>query len=83
MSNPMLNENKYVETMVLDGEPMTIQGTVGKMFLLFVCLLAGCGVGIHYLMLNIYNKCHYLIIQFSKSNNQSKKYYLSKLKSFT
>lgn len=52
MSNPMLNENKFTETMVLEGEPMTIQGAVGKIFLLFVCLLAGCGVSLHYLNIN-------------------------------
>ena len=51
MSNPILNEGRFRNTdeTILTGEPMTIQGTVNKIFLLFVCLLAGAGISIYYL----------------------------------
>ena len=36
MSNPILNEDRFSSReRILDGEPMTIQGTVSKIFMLF------------------------------------------------
>ena len=53
MSNPILNDDRFgPQAQVLDGEPMTIQGTVNKIFLLFVCLLAGCALSVYYLFTN-------------------------------
>lgn len=53
MSNPILNDDRFsADAQILDGEPMTIQGTVNKIFLLFVCLLAGCALSIYYLFTN-------------------------------
>ena len=50
MSNPILNDDRFApEERILDGEPMTISGTVNKIFLLFVCLLAGCAISVYYL----------------------------------
>lgn len=50
MSNPMLNEDKFsIQERILDGEPMTIQGTVNKILMLLVCLLAGAGVSVAFL----------------------------------
>ncbi len=52
MSNPMLNEDKFSsQERVLDGEPMSIQGTVSKVLMLFVCLLAGAAISL-YLLFN-------------------------------
>lgn len=48
MSNPILNENKFnSDSMVIVDEPMTIQGTINKIFMLFVCLLAGSGISFY------------------------------------
>lgn len=45
MSNPILNENRFsAGERILDGEPMTIAGTVNKIFMLFVCLIAGTAI---------------------------------------
>ncbi len=53
MSNPILNDDRFgPQAQVLDGEPMTISGTVNKIFLLFVCLLAGCALSVYYLYTN-------------------------------
>ncbi len=53
MSNPILNDDRFrADAQILDGEPMTIQGTVNKIFLLFVCLLAGCALSVYYLFTN-------------------------------
>lgn len=53
MSNPILNEERFTsQERVLDGEPMSIQGTIGKIFMLFVCLLAGAGISLYYLFNN-------------------------------
>lgn len=50
MSNPILNNKRFsLQSQVLDGEPMTVQGTVNKLFMLFVCLLAGAGISLHLL----------------------------------
>ena len=48
MSNPILNEDRFSpQATVLDGEPMTIQGTVNKIFMLFACLLAGAAISLY------------------------------------
>lgn len=48
MSNPILNENRFSsQERILDGEPMTIEGTVGKIFMLFACLLAGAAISVY------------------------------------
>lgn len=53
MSNPILNEERFTsQERILDGEPMTIQGTIGKIFMLFICLLAGAGISLYYLFNN-------------------------------
>ena len=53
MSNPILNEERFTsQERILDGEPMTIQGTIGKIFMLFICLLAGAGISLSYLFNN-------------------------------
>jgi len=50
MSNPILNENRFSpQERILDGEPMTVQGTVSKILMLFVCLLAGAGISLYFL----------------------------------
>ena len=47
MSNPILNENRFSsQERILDGEPMTVQGTVSKIFMLFACLIAGAAIKI-------------------------------------
>ena len=52
MSNPMLNEDKFSsQERVLDCEPRSIQGTVSKVLMLFVCLLAGAAISL-YLLFN-------------------------------
>lgn len=52
MSNPILNDERFSpQERILEGEPMTIQGTVNKIIMLFVCLLAGCGISL-YLLFN-------------------------------
>ena len=62
MSNPMLNNNRFsLQEGVLDGEPMTINGTINKIFMLFVCLLAGAGISIYYLFTNP-SMCQLLMI---------------------
>ena len=36
MSNPILNEDRFgSQERILEGEPMSIEGTVGKIFMLF------------------------------------------------
>lgn len=53
MSNPILNDDRFApQERILDGEPMTINGTVNKIFLLFICLLAGCALSVYYLFTN-------------------------------
>ncbi len=53
MSNPILNDDRFsADAQILDSEPMTIQGTVNKIFLLFICLIAGCALSIYYLFTN-------------------------------
>ena len=51
MSNPMLNSNRFVQDTVLNGEPMTIQGTVNKIFMLFACLIAGAAISVYYVFI--------------------------------
>lgn len=52
MSNPILNNERFSpEETVLTGEPMTIQGTINKIFLLFICLAAGAAVSVYYLFM--------------------------------
>lgn len=41
MSNPVLNENFASKAILLEGKPMTIAGTVNKVFVLFAFLLVG------------------------------------------
>ncbi len=53
MSNPILNENRFsAQETILDGEPMTVAGTVNKIFMLFVCLLAGAAISVYSLFTN-------------------------------
>jgi uncharacterized YccA/Bax inhibitor family protein len=53
MSNPILNNNRFSpQEAVLEGEPMTMQGTVGKIFMLFACLIAGSAISLYYLFTN-------------------------------
>lgn len=48
MSNPILNENRFSsQERILDGEPMTVQGTVSKIFMLFACLIAGAAISVY------------------------------------
>ena len=48
MSNPILNENRFSsQERILDGEPMTNEGTVSKIFMLFACLLAGAAISVY------------------------------------
>lgn len=53
MSNPILNEDRFSsQERILDGEPMTIQGTVSKIFMLFACLIAGSAISVYSLFTN-------------------------------
>lgn len=53
MSNPILNNNRFSpQETVLTGEPMTIQGTVSKIFMLFACLIAGAAISLYFLFTN-------------------------------
>ncbi len=53
MSNPILNNNSFSpDATVLEGEPMTIQGTINKIFMLFACLIAGTAISLYYLFNN-------------------------------
>lgn len=53
MSNPILNKDRFMpQERILDGEPMTIQGTVSKIFMLFACLIAGAAISIYNLFTN-------------------------------
>lgn len=53
MSNPILNEDRFSsQERILDGEPMTIQGTVSKIFMLFACLIAGAAISVYTLFTN-------------------------------
>lgn len=48
MSNPILNEDRFGSLeRILEGEPMSIEGTVGKIFMLFACLIAGAAISIY------------------------------------
>lgn len=48
MSNPILNEDRFSsQERILEGEPMTIEGTVSKIFMLFACLLAGAAISVY------------------------------------
>jgi uncharacterized YccA/Bax inhibitor family protein len=50
MSNPILNDDRFSsQEGILNEEPMTIQGTINKIFLLFACLAAGVAVSLYYL----------------------------------
>lgn len=50
MSNPMLNEDRFSpQDRILEGEPMSIQGTVNKVLILFACLFAGAAISISFL----------------------------------
>lgn len=50
MSNPILNDDRFSpQERVLEGEPMTIQGAINKIVMLFVCLIAGAGVSLYFL----------------------------------
>ena len=50
MSNPILNDNRFSpQERVLEGEPMTINGTVNKVFMLFICLIAGVAISLKFL----------------------------------
>lgn len=49
MSNPMLNEDKFSpKERILDGEPMSIKGTVNKVLMLFACLFAGAAISLSF-----------------------------------
>lgn len=51
MSNPILNDERFsAQERILEGEPMTVQGTVNKIFMLFACLLAGAGISVYFLL---------------------------------
>lgn len=53
MSNPILNNNRFsAGEYVLEGEPMTIQGTISKIFMLFACLAAGAAISLYFLFTN-------------------------------
>lgn len=50
MSNPILNDNRFSsQETVLAGAPMTINGTLNKIFLLTICLVAGVLISLYYL----------------------------------
>ena len=50
MSNPILNNNRFVaDENVVIGEPMTVQGTISKIFMLFACLVAGAAMSLYFL----------------------------------
>ena len=50
MSNPILNDERFSpDEIVLESEPMTIQGTISKILMLFICLLTGAGISLHFL----------------------------------
>jgi uncharacterized YccA/Bax inhibitor family protein len=50
MSNPILNNSRFSsQEAILQDEPMTINGTVNKIFMLFVCLLAGACISLYFL----------------------------------
>ncbi len=53
MSNPILNDDRFpAQEAVLDSEPMTVSGTVNKIFMLFVCLIAGAAISLYSLFTN-------------------------------
>lgn len=47
MSNPILNNNRFAPQDVLLDEPMTVNGTINKIFMLFICLLAGAAISVY------------------------------------
>lgn len=50
MANPILNDDRFsAQERILEGEPMTIQGTISKIFMLMVCLLAGAAISLYFL----------------------------------
>lgn len=50
MSNPILNNDRFsTSENILTDEPMTINGTVNKILMLFACLLAGSGISLYFL----------------------------------
>ena len=50
MSNPILNNNRFFsQDAVIQDEPMTINGAFNKIFMLFICLLAGAGISLYFL----------------------------------
>lgn len=53
MSNPILNNSRFSpQETILTGEPMTINGTVSKIFMLFACLIAGAIMSLYFLFTN-------------------------------
>lgn len=53
MSNPILNSNRFrSQDAVLTEEPMTINGTLNKIFMLFACLIAGVAMSVYWLFTN-------------------------------
>ena len=53
MANPILNNNRFSpQEGILEGEPMTMQGTVSKIFMLFACLVAGAAISVYNLFTN-------------------------------
>lgn len=51
MSNPVLNDKFAAQEGILEGEPMTIAGSINKILILLACVFAGAGFN-WYLMLN-------------------------------
>lgn len=50
MSNPILNDDRFSpQERILDGEPMTVSGTMNKVIMLFACLIAGACIGLYFL----------------------------------
>lgn len=52
MSNPILNDERFSSSVVLDGEPMSIQGTMNKILMLLACVVAGSVSGVYFLFSN-------------------------------
>lgn len=53
MSNPVLNDKFAAQEGILEGEPMTIAGSINKILILLACVFAGAGIN-WYLLLNGY-----------------------------
>lgn len=50
MSNPVLNDKFAAQERVLEGEPMTIAGSINKILVLLACVFAGAGLNWYYLL---------------------------------